>query len=124
MKGLIINCEPVFWQDPNDILEPINQLFGNLTLELPFHFDQICKVPNRPKNGWNQKEFIAVIAGFDMSTCSKGSKVCQETYPSPSNSHHQDYYIFSREPIYKPSFVTVTGWGVDPNNILKKHPQN
>ena len=31
-------------------------------------------------------------------------------YPSPSNSHHQDY---SRNP-YKPSFVTVTGWGGRP----------
>ena len=36
--------------------------------------------------------------------------------PPPSNSHHQDYYIFSRESRnpYKPSFATVTGWGVDP----------
>ena len=28
--------------------------------------------------------------------------------PLPSNSHHQDYYIFSRESRTKPSFVTVT----------------
>ena len=33
--------------------------------------------------------------------------------PTQDASHHQDYYIFSREP-YKPSFATVTGWGVDP----------
>ena len=31
----------------------------------------------------------------------------------PSNSHHQDYYIFSRESQPKPSFATITGWGVD-----------
>ena len=29
-------------------------------------------------------------------------------WPLPSNSDHQDYYIFSREP-YKPLFATVTG---------------
>ena len=34
-------------------------------------------------------------------------------YPPPSNSDHQDYYIFNRESQPKPSFVTVTGWGVD-----------
>ena len=39
-------------------------------------------------------------------------------YPPPSNSHHQDYYMFNRESLPKlpkPSFVTVTGWGVDLN---------
>ncbi len=36
--------------------------------------------------------------------------------PPPSNSHHQDYYIFSRESQPKPSFATVTGWRVDPIN--------
>ena len=30
-------------------------------------------------------------------------------YPPPSNSHHQDYYIFSRESQPKPSFVTFRG---------------
>ena len=30
--------------------------------------------------------------------------------PPPSNSHHQDYYIFSRESQPKPSFATVTGY--------------
>ena len=29
--------------------------------------------------------------------------------PLPSNSHHQDYYIFSRGSQPKPSFATVTG---------------
>ena len=33
--------------------------------------------------------------------------------PPPSNSHHQDYYIFSRDP-YKPSFATITGRGDNP----------
>ena len=33
--------------------------------------------------------------------------------PPPSNSDHQDYYIFSRDP-YKPSFATVTGRGDNP----------
>ncbi len=36
--------------------------------------------------------------------------------PPPSNSHHQDYYIFSRDP-YKPSLATVTGRGDNPNHI-------
>ena len=35
------------------------------------------------------------------------------TTPQPSNSHHQDYSLFSRESQPKPSFMTVTGWGVD-----------
>ena len=34
--------------------------------------------------------------------------------PTQDASHHQDYYIFSRESQPKPSFATVTGWGVDP----------
>ena len=34
--------------------------------------------------------------------------------PPPSNSHHQDYHIFSRDP-YKPSFATVTGRGDNPS---------
>ncbi len=34
--------------------------------------------------------------------------------PPPSNSYHQDYYIFSRDP-YKPSFATVTGRWDNPN---------
>ena len=33
-----------------------------------------------------------------------------------SNSHHQDYYIFSRDS-YKPSFATVTGRGDSPTYI-------
>ena len=33
--------------------------------------------------------------------------------PPPSNSDHQDYYIFSRDP-YKPSFATLTGRGDNP----------
>ena len=33
--------------------------------------------------------------------------------PPPSDSHHQDNSIFSRESQAKPSFVTVTGLGVD-----------
>ena len=34
-------------------------------------------------------------------------------YPGPSNSHHQDYSIFSRESQLKPSFVTCYSVGVD-----------
>ena len=34
--------------------------------------------------------------------------------PPPSNSHHQDYYIFSRGSQPKPSFATVTGRGDNP----------
>ena len=37
-------------------------------------------------------------------------------YPPRSNSHHQDYEIFSRESRTKPSFVAVTGQGVDQNH--------
>ena len=33
---------------------------------------------------------------------------------SPSKSHHQEYYIFSRESQPKPSFLTVTGRGDNP----------
>ena len=32
-------------------------------------------------------------------------------WPPPSNSHHQDYYIFRIGDPYKPSFATVTGRG-------------
>ena len=35
--------------------------------------------------------------------------------PPPSNSDHQEYYMFSRDP-YKPSFATVTGRGDNPNH--------
>ena len=35
-------------------------------------------------------------------------------YPPPSNSHHQDYSFLVGNP-YKPSFVTISGWGVDRN---------
>ena len=34
--------------------------------------------------------------------------------PPPSNSHHLDYEPFLVGNPYKPSFATVTGWGVDP----------
>ena len=34
--------------------------------------------------------------------------------PPPRNSHHQDYYIFSRGSRTKPSFATVTGRGDNP----------
>ena len=36
----------------------------------------------------------------------------------PGNSHRQDY-LFSVGDPYKPSFATVTGWGVDPMCIYK-----
>ena len=42
-------------------------------------------------------------------------------YPPPSNSHHQDYYIFNRESLPKPSFVTVIGRGVDLTYTFPKH---
>ena len=34
--------------------------------------------------------------------------------PPPSNSHHQDYYLFSRGSRAKPSFATVTRRGGNP----------
>ena len=34
-------------------------------------------------------------------------------YPPPSNSDHQDFATFLIGNPYKPSFLTVTGWGVD-----------
>ena len=34
-------------------------------------------------------------------------------YPPPSNSHHQGIIPILLGNPYKPSFVTVTGWGVD-----------
>ena len=36
--------------------------------------------------------------------------------PSQDASHHQDYFIFSRDP-YKPSFATVTGSGDNPRSM-------
>ena len=36
-------------------------------------------------------------------------------WPLPSNSDHQDYYIFSTESLYKPLFATFTGKGPYPN---------
>ena len=36
--------------------------------------------------------------------------------PPPSNSHHQDYYIFNRESQPKPSFATVAGRGDNPSH--------
>ena len=38
--------------------------------------------------------------------------------PTHDSSHHQDY-IFSRESRTKPSFATVTGWGVEPSWMLR-----
>ena len=38
-----------------------------------------------------------------------------ELPPAPSNIHHQEHSIFSRESQGKPSLVAVTGWGVDRN---------
>ena len=42
--------------------------------------------------------------------------------PLPSNSHHQDHYIFTRESQPKPSFATVIGRGDNPNysSLTKK----
>ena len=40
-------------------------------------------------------------------------------YPPPSNIHQEDFlHFFSRESQPKPSFVTVTGWGVDQKYIF------
>ena len=44
--------------------------------------------------------------------------------PLPSNSHHQDHYIFSRESRTKPSFATVTGRGDNPRNYSKDPVMN
>ena len=35
--------------------------------------------------------------------------------PLPSNSDHEDYFMFSREFQAKPSFATITGKGAIPN---------
>ena len=43
--------------------------------------------------------------------------------PPPSNSHHQDYYIFSRGSQPKPSFATVTGRGDNPRLSLYVCPE-
>ena len=39
--------------------------------------------------------------------------------PPTDASHRQDYYIFNRESD-KPSFATVTGWGVDPKYSFQR----
>ena len=41
-------------------------------------------------------------------------------WPPPSNSHHQDYYIFSIGDPYKPSLATVTGRGPHPSYTMKR----
>ena len=39
--------------------------------------------------------------------------------PTQDASHHQDFYIFSRESQPKPSFATGdSGWGVDPKYTI------
>ena len=39
--------------------------------------------------------------------------------PPRRNGQHQDYYqTFSKESQPKPSFATVAGWGLDPNDHL------
>ncbi len=46
-------------------------------------------------------------------------------FPLPGNSHHQDYYIFSRGSRTKPSFATVTGRRDNPiYNIMQKTLQS
>ncbi len=42
--------------------------------------------------------------------------------PPASDSHHQDYSMNSRESQAKPSFVTVTGLGVDRKYIPVTFP--
>ena len=49
-----------------------------------------------------------------------GFKALLWVIPLPSNSHHQDYSIFSRESQAKPSFATVTGKGDNPSSTSKK----
>ena len=61
--------------------------------------------PNWQISPWNLKWIPKIIIHFTRVTFSK------PIYPPPSNSHHQDYYIFSRESRPKPSFATVTGLG-------------
>ena len=39
--------------------------------------------------------------------------------PPPSNSHHQDYYIFSRGSQPKPSFATIASWEGGQPKILE-----
>ena len=44
--------------------------------------------------------------------------------PPPSNSHHQDYYIFSRGSQPKPSFATIASWeGGQPKLIITEFLQ-
>ena len=66
-----------------------------------FHFTSCC--------------FLAIHFRIDRTS---KKKIIPWVVPPPSNSHHQDYYIFSRDP-YKPSFATVTGRGDNPNHSPK-----
>ena len=43
--------------------------------------------------------------------------------PPPSNSDHQDYYIFSRESRTKPSFPLLLGGGTTDNPSYNLYPQ-
>ena len=55
-----------------------------------------------------RKGFSSLLVGYTLG--------CPH---SQDATHHQDYYIFSREVPYKPSFVRVTGRGDNPSNTLE-----
>ena len=59
---------------------------------------------------------VCVVFFGDQFTKVKIQIVICWVVPPPSNSHHQDYYIFSRDP-YKPSLATVTGTGDNPSDL-------
>ncbi len=60
----------------------------------------------------------------DLFFCGNKKSRILWMWPPPSNSHHQEYYIFNRESQPKPSFATVTGRGPHPKNtIIRDLPQ-
>ena len=68
-----------------------------------------CETSNHKWNPWLLNLIVFTPNGIAWEPI----KHIPWVVPPPSNSHHQDYYIFSRDP-YKPSFATITGRGDNP----------
>ena len=63
--------------------------------------------------------YVGVVLAPRLEAAEIGGKTCNffvytlELPPTQDASHHQDAIPFLVGNPYKPSFVTVTGWGVD-----------
>ena len=70
---------------------------------------------NHPSLAQHKVEPAKVRVSWSLETFLGGSRIflCWSSWvvPPPSKSHHQDYYIFSRESQPKPSFPLLLGGG-------------